>query len=201
VTDGEPVGALLSVADRQRADLLVVGTRGAGGFAGLHLGSVAHHLAHHTTRPLGIIPLQGAELPPDTIVLGVDGSAGSDAAVRWTAALAPAIGARVVAVHATEPFLEWLPESDRRGWRQKAAVEAGRWVNPIRHAGGEVQIVIARNVHPVAAVASVAREHDAGLAVVGTRGLGGFTGLRLGRVPIQLVHHLGRPVVMVPPPA
>ena len=36
------------------------------------------------------------------------------------------------------------------------------------------------------------------LAIVGTRGLGGITGMRLGRIPIQLVHHTGAAVVMVP---
>jgi hypothetical protein len=54
-------------------------------------------------------PGQGADQPTDTVVVGVDGSAGSDAAVRWTAALAADIGSRVVAVHAAEPFLEWCP--------------------------------------------------------------------------------------------
>jgi nucleotide-binding universal stress UspA family protein len=56
VDDGDPVDVLLPMSEREHADLLVVGTRGAGGFAGLHLGNVAHHLAHHATRPLAIVP-------------------------------------------------------------------------------------------------------------------------------------------------
>jgi nucleotide-binding universal stress UspA family protein len=38
------------------ADLLVVGTRGHGGFAGLLLGSTSQHCAHHPPCPLAIIP-------------------------------------------------------------------------------------------------------------------------------------------------
>lgn len=53
--DGSPE-LLLEAAEAEHADLLVVGNRGVGGLAGLHLGSVAHHLTHHTVRPLAIVP-------------------------------------------------------------------------------------------------------------------------------------------------
>jgi len=39
-----------------RADLLVVGTRGHGGFTGLLLGSVSQQCAHHSPCPIAIIP-------------------------------------------------------------------------------------------------------------------------------------------------
>ena len=61
VIDGGP-DALLATAAEQ-ADLLVVGTRGPGSFAHLHLGSVAHHLAHHTLVPLAIVPSQRRRPP------------------------------------------------------------------------------------------------------------------------------------------
>lgn len=49
-----PASALIEAA--RDADLLVVGSRGRGGFAGLVLGSVPQQLAHHTPCPLAIIP-------------------------------------------------------------------------------------------------------------------------------------------------
>ncbi len=56
--DGGPAGAIKTVADREDADLIVVGTRGHGGFSELLLGSVGHQLAHHARRPLLVVPIR-----------------------------------------------------------------------------------------------------------------------------------------------
>ncbi len=71
---------------------------------------------------------------------------------------------------------------------------------PLRQAGVSVRTRIIDDTHPVAALAGVVEVEGARLAVVGTRGSGGFLGLRLGRVPIQMVHHTQMPVVLVPSP-
>lgn len=192
--------ALLEAAEREDVDLVVVGPRGRGGFRALHIGSVAHHLAHHTPRPLAIVPAPGAQADITHIVVGVDGSEGSAAAVRWCANVASAAQAEVLAVYAFEPFLEWVPDYDPRSWRRRAEREMDDWVAPLRSAGVFVRTRIIKDIHPVAALATAIGEEAAGLAVVGARGLGGFSGLRLGRVPIQLVHHTQIPIVVVPPP-
>jgi nucleotide-binding universal stress UspA family protein len=190
--------ALLEAADREDADLVVVGPRGHGGFASLHLGSLAHHLAHHTSRPLAIVPAPGAQADIERIVVGVDGSQGSGAAVRWCADLARVVHAEVLAVHAFEPLAEWVPESDPRSWRQRTEREIDEWVAPLRSAGVSLRTRIIKDIHPVAALAHAIDDEGADLAVVGTRGLGGFSGMRLGRVPVQLVHRTQIPVVLVP---
>jgi nucleotide-binding universal stress UspA family protein len=192
VVGGGP-DALLT-ASRQ-ADLLVVGTRGAGNFAHLHIGSVAHHLAHYTSVPMAIVPTS-ADRHPARIVLGVDGSVGSAAAVRFCAAFAPRIGATVVAVHATDPNSEGTPEVEPSGVQQDAMVR--EWIAPIEAAGAPVAVEVHGDAHPVVALRRAIEAEPDTLAVVGTRGLGGFSGLRLGRVPIQLVHSTGAAVVLVP---
>ena len=53
---GSPSAAILGLADRTEADLIVAGTRGAGLMQRLLLGSVATRLLHHSTRSLLIVP-------------------------------------------------------------------------------------------------------------------------------------------------
>lgn len=54
VREGSAAKVLL--AEAEHADMLVVGARGHGGFAGLLLGSVATQLANHIRVPLAIVP-------------------------------------------------------------------------------------------------------------------------------------------------
>lgn len=51
---GVPAEELLNASDG--ADLLVVGSRGHGGFSRLLLGSVSSQVAHHATCPIVIVP-------------------------------------------------------------------------------------------------------------------------------------------------
>jgi nucleotide-binding universal stress UspA family protein len=52
--EGHPVDVLLE--ESEGADLLVLGTRGLGGFKELLLGSVSQQCAHHATCPVVIVP-------------------------------------------------------------------------------------------------------------------------------------------------
>jgi nucleotide-binding universal stress UspA family protein len=53
--DGRPARVIADVADREDADLVVVGRRGRGGIAELLLGSVSHELTHHCDRPVIVV--------------------------------------------------------------------------------------------------------------------------------------------------
>jgi nucleotide-binding universal stress UspA family protein len=53
VLEGNPAQALLDMA--KGADLLVVGSRGHGGFTGALLGSVSQHVVHHSPCPVVVV--------------------------------------------------------------------------------------------------------------------------------------------------
>jgi len=57
VTEGRPVPVLLAAA--AGAELLVVGSRGHGGFAGMLLGSVSQHCVQHAACPVVVIRTTG----------------------------------------------------------------------------------------------------------------------------------------------
>jgi nucleotide-binding universal stress UspA family protein len=54
--DGRPASVLLDVAQREKAELIVVGRRGRGEVAELLLGSVSHEVVLHSKRPVLLVP-------------------------------------------------------------------------------------------------------------------------------------------------
>ena len=82
----------------ERADLLVVGTRGLGGFSRLLLGSNSQQCATHARVPVAVVPGgTDDDAAIEQIVVGMDGSAGARAALAWALDFAtPDTGIRVV---------------------------------------------------------------------------------------------------------
>jgi nucleotide-binding universal stress UspA family protein len=85
---GSPARVLMDEA--QYADLVVVGSRGIGGFGQLLLGSTSYRLASQTPTPVAVIHFAGANASnrdafPMGLVVGVDASDSGDRALRWAA--------------------------------------------------------------------------------------------------------------------
>ncbi len=95
------------------AQLVVTGTRGRGGFAGLLLGSVSLKLAAHAHCPVVVVRGTRATDLRNEIVLGVEPDE-SEAPIRFAFATAAALGARVRAVRA------WTPHPSYAGYYHAA---------------------------------------------------------------------------------
>jgi nucleotide-binding universal stress UspA family protein len=134
------------------------------------------------------------------IVVGVDGSDASRAAVRWAADEARLRGVALHAVEAWE-FSPLIFAADV----PVALDELRRTVTEHLHAvvsdevadGVDVTELVVEKA-PVAALLDQCGPDD--VLVVGSRGRGGFAGLLLGSVSQQLAQHSTCPVVIVRPP-
>ncbi len=185
------------------ADLLVVGCRGRGGFAGLLLGSVSRHCIHRSACPVVVIrpPAQGGsgatDAPPAgdipqperpesegrRIVVGVDGSPSSNAGLLWAAEEAESTGSTLELLHCWE----WLTGA---GWavvpsdfdpRHGAETLLNKAVETVRATHPEVE-TSAVTIDGQAADRLVVASKGADLLVVGCRGHGELSGMLLGSV-------------------
>ncbi|MCO5991549.1 universal stress protein [Actinoallomurus spadix] len=131
------------------------------------------------------------------IVVGVDGSEPSKRALAWAIGQARLTGGSVAAVtswHLPVAY-GWVPPADI-DWEGEAAKALTEAVQAV--AGNEPSVPIETVVvegNPAEVL--VKASHGAQLLVVGNRGHGGFTGLLLGSVSQQCVHHAHCPVVVI----
>lgn len=198
VLGGDPRAVILAAADDLDADLVVVGTRGMGRrHHALHLGSVAHHLAHHSTRPLATIPASARTSWPTTVLVGVDGSERGAHALAWAAELATSMHSDLVAAYAEAPPAEWVPHDDPKSWYQSATRDLDGWVAPYATPEHPIRTVVVDH-EPGPGIADAATRERAGLIVVGARGSGPVTGVRLGSTAFKVLHQSQLPVVIVP---
>jgi len=137
-----------------------------------------------------------------TIVVGVDGSAGSRAALTWAAAEAADHGAELVVVNVWEHTLlppagsvsvseHYVPDPSQR--------TADDLVQVIKEELGEQPPVVVQPRVKQGSPAKVLIEESVGadLLVVGTRGHGGFAGLVLGSVSQHVSAYAQCPVTVV----
>lgn len=137
------------------------------------------------------------------IVVGVDGSEGSQRALQWAIEEAGRRDATVEALHAWEPGLTAGLYSGAV-FTEESVQEAGEKVlddtiaaaDPAGSTKVERRCVTAQ---PAAALIEAGK--DADLLVVGSRGIGGFYRLLIGSVSSQVAHHAPCPVVVVPTPS
>jgi len=136
---------------------------------------------------------------PGRIVVGVDGSPGSDAALRWSVDHADALRATVTAVHC------WTPPVRKHPGAVEDALEAdfGAVLDQTvdRVVGGRDDVVVERVLRegdPAEVLTEIA--HGSELLVLGSRGRSGLTGLVLGSVSRRCTQRATCPVLVVPTP-
>ncbi|BCJ50509.1 universal stress protein [Actinoplanes sp. NBRC 14428] len=195
-----PASSILVDASRN-AQLLVVGHRGLGGFAGLLTGSVATQVAGHARSPVVIVRGDDHLSDDRPIVVGTDGSSGSR-----TAAEAAFTQARlrdvelILAYHsARRSSAGAIPTSTVPFWATVGDGAAGTHGISARYPDVKYRTEVVSGDSAVDALMDFSQRIAAGLLVIGSRGLGGFSGLLMGSTARSLIDHAPCPVMVVPP--
>ncbi|MFF0109572.1 universal stress protein [Streptomyces hirsutus] len=201
VIAGEAVTAL--EAQSRTAQLMVVGHRGSGGFAGLLLGSTSVHLAAHSHCPVMVVRERLADDGP--VLVAVDGTPQSRGAIVCAFEEASMRGANLVALHVwgtwsdhgdTRPadLVDLIGDVERLQAHEERLLDEALSGHREEHPEVTVHARVVRGrTRPTLIEAS----RDAQLMVVGARGRGGFTGLLLGSVSQAVLHHAHCPVTVV----
>jgi nucleotide-binding universal stress UspA family protein len=190
------------------ADLLVVGSRGRGGVRSAMLGSVALHCATHARCPVVVAhPAATAPTLPARVVVGIDGSERSRAALTQAVAEAAQRDGHVEAVAAYELADYWtgmssalLPSVDqiRANVEEGARAFVKDVVDSLVGAGMRPSVhveIVEGPAHDVL----VSRAGGAALLVVGSTGRGELRSLLLGSVSLHCAMHAPCPVMVVHP--
>jgi nucleotide-binding universal stress UspA family protein len=200
---GKPAQTLLDTS--RLAGLLVVGNRGHGGFVNLLLGSISQQVAPHADTAVAVVRGR-SDVTDGPVVVGVDGSESTGHTLDIAFQEAAARGATLVAIRAYELPMVWGgygvapqaydPTEIEAQERQALQEAVAPWHD--KYPGVNVETLVAKGT---AAETLIGVSETAQLVVVGTRGHSGFTGLLLGSVGLQLLHHAHSAVLIARTPA
>ncbi|MEL6890194.1 MAG: universal stress protein [Actinomycetota bacterium] len=195
---GGPANVLLDAAED--ASLLVVGSRGHGGFTRLLLGSTSTQVATHAHVPVVVVPESGHSEALDRVVVGIDGSANSLAALDWTLGwVSPGTSVEALMVWDLSPL---MPGNERFVYPEETGLGEERLEHLVGAAVDRVgrrDISVHHRFRSGSARAEIQHAAErADLVITGARGHGAIGAAILGSVSTWLLHHLDVPMVVVP---
>ena len=188
----------------ERAAVLVVGTRGRGPIRANLAGSVSRWCADHSPAPLVIVPDHHEIGSPslDQVVVGVDGSPTSMAALRWAAETFPDADLTAVASWQTPidgPMLFGAERFDVTVFRANARAIVEEAADKVSADLGLTPERIGRRILEGDPRWTLLHEQDrADLLVVGRRGRTGLSHVLLGSTTTSLIHQPRCPIAVIP---
>jgi nucleotide-binding universal stress UspA family protein len=206
------VETILEYATQEKTDLIVVGTRGLGGFKRAVLGSVSSGVAEHaSSATLVVRPSKKKEATQGIrrILVATDGSPNGQRALETAVDLAKGLKAELRITHVVfVPTLFWsmgvpgsaIPtdkiEEDAEKVAREILAEAAKFAKDKGVAAPKEELVTDL-VSPAQGIVQLAERDGVDVVVVGTRGNGGFKKLLLGSVANSVLHYAGCSVLVV----
>lgn len=138
------------------------------------------------------------QIPPQRVLLATDGSDDAALASRAAADICQTTGARLHVAHAWQTLpAAHMRSFVRSGLKQMAQEKLDAEVEKLQSAGISGVEPHLLEGKPAEEVLDLAEEVDAGLIVLGSRGLGPVERLALGSVSEEIIHHATRPVLLL----
>lgn len=202
---------IVQAARGLKMDLIVMATQGRAGLKRALLGSTAERVVRHAACPVltvrrdiggRALDRKAPSLRPhiNRILLPVDFSPHSKAAVRFAADLARTMDARLALLHVVEPLpIPWFkqfPDELARGSAEALRQARHRLAALAAHVpkGLRVQTLLRRDA-PAQGILRAARAWQSDLIVLPTRGLTGVKYIVLGSTAEAVVRHAQCPVL------
>ncbi len=192
---GHPVQQILDRAIQENVDMIVVGSRGAGGWQAVLLGSVADGVMHQASRPVLVVRNPAEQVK--VVLVATDGSECAHKAAAMASDLARAAGAELYGVHVLVPTRgrSSASSAETEAFDSKVydSIECG-----FKAAAGNSSCHMERVTgHPAQAITQYAEKIGADIIVLGSRGLGPFKSLLVGSVSDTVAHHSNSSVLIV----
>ena len=198
---GGPARTVLEYVEDRAVDLVVMGARGERDVEQLFLGSVTERVVRSSSVPVLVVPPDSdRSYPPERVLVGTDGSGGSDAALGEAVDLATAAGAALHVVTVLESSLLGIDvrsasAAEERERRDAELLAAAR--EQAEDAGVATVETAVEEGGVVESLNGYAADHDVDLVVVGTHGRTGIDRRLLGSVTEDLLRTADVPVLSV----
>lgn len=202
IVEGGPAPVLFGASED--ASLLIVGSRGLGGFRRLLLGSTSSQCATHSTVPTVVVPGSSTiDRPVRRIMVGVDGSQHSLRALAWAIAFGASSASDDVEIKVVGAWRDSKSGYTAVAQHYTNELDETRdhfneLLDGIEADAGSGQLFERRFAYADPMTTLIEEGNGSDLVVVGARGRSGLSAAILGSVSTHLVHHSDVPVVVVP---
>jgi len=212
VVFGDAATRIAEEAESSGNVLIALGSHGAGALFGYPIGSVTHKVLHISARPVLVMPAlrddtsaHGPPQRPVRILIAVDGSPDSLAAVRQAVQLMPAFVSppeiHLVAVYDKSPMdveIGAMLSAKALSDYEREYFEAA--IKPARGLLAGTRLAVTEHTligTPALRIQELASSQRCDIVCIGTRGQGRLRGLILGSTTAKLLHTAGVPLLVV----
>lgn len=193
-----PAQLILDCADRLSADLVVVGVCGRNRLSEVVLGSVAHRVLLHSTRP--VLVVRGARQKPKRVLVAIEHRDDADRITTWLTQYPFADSVELCLLHAVVPMEtnELYADLGSENWWELAECYANDLVTSLADKLANPRYSVSTKVatgNPAAVIEQESKSMD--LVIMTSHGRKGLSRFLLGSVSHAVTHYAACPVLIL----